>query len=284
VTAVPQGGYALPGTILLAEDNQLSRRVAEVLLESLGFRVDVVSDGAEAVKTATRNKTGYRAILMDCQIPVLDGFEATAEIRRLEGPRRRTPIIAVTASADPHNQERCLAAGMDEVVVKPLTSASLAALLTNWVPDGSVPSIAIDPAEHPSSNRMPTTYVAETTRPALDPQTIARLDRLGVEAGEDLVLQLAKLFAADADTRVIALRHALATEDAAVVLREAHTLSGASVNIGATRLSQLCDTLAADIAKDIGTRDLQHGWALLDLVEAELVRVHSALRTLQVTA
>jgi two-component system sensor histidine kinase/response regulator len=282
VTAVPQGGYALPGTILLAEDNELSRRVAETLLQSLGFRVDVVADGDEAVKVATRNKTGYRAILMDCQIPGLDGYEATAQIRRLEGVRRHTPIIAVTASADPHNQERCLAAGMDDVVAKPLTSESLASLLTNWVPDGSVPSIAIDPAEHPSSNRV-NTHVAETTRPALDPQTIARLDRLGAEAGEDLVRQLATLFTSDADTRVSALRHALATEDAAVVSREAHTLSGASVNIGATRLAQLADTLAADIAKDIGTRDLQHGWALLDLVEAELVRVRSALRTLQGT-
>jgi CheY-like chemotaxis protein len=281
MTAVPQGGYALSGTILLAEDNVLSRIVAEALLQSLGFRVDVVVDGAEAVRLAS--KTRYRAIFMDCQIPVLDGYEATAQIRREEGARRRTPIIALTASADPDNRGRCIAAGMDDVVSKPLTSESLAALLVAWVPDGAVPGIAIDPAEAPPTNRVHTAHAAETTRPALDPRTIARLDRLGADAGEDLVRQLATIFEADATSHISTLRHALASEDAVVVSREAHTMSGASVNVGATRLAQLCDTLAADISKDIGTRDLQHSWALLDLVEAELARVQSALRTLGVS-
>jgi two-component system sensor histidine kinase/response regulator len=281
MTAVAQETTAFSGSILLAEDNAVSRRVAEAMLQGLGFQVDVVVDGAEAVRVASL--TPYRAILMDCQIPVLDGYEATGQIRHLEGGRRRTPIIAVTALAASSNQERCIAAGMDDFVAKPLTSASLAAVLSHWIPDGSSPSIALDPAGPPPNHRVHMAHAAESTRPVLDPDTLAGLYRLGGAAGEDLVGQLAVLFAADADAHILALRGALAAEDDVLVSREAHTLSGASLNIGATKLALCCDVLSSSISADIVTGDLPHAWALLDLVEAELVRVHSALSILRNT-
>ena len=130
------------GRVLLAEDHPVNQRVATAMLESLGFHVDVVADGAEAVKAATL--TPYRAILMDCQLPVLDGYQATREIRRLEGTSRRTPIIAVTASPMNLDQQRCLAAGMDDYLTKPLSLKALAAVLARSAPDGSGPAIAVD--------------------------------------------------------------------------------------------------------------------------------------------
>ncbi len=121
--------------ILLAEDNPINQRVATVMLEHLGFNVDVVDDGAQAVQATT--STQYQAILMDCQMPVLDGYEATGEIRRQQGVSTRIPIIAVTASAMKSDQQRCLAAGMDDYLPKPLTLKALSAVLDRWAPGGS---------------------------------------------------------------------------------------------------------------------------------------------------
>ncbi len=125
-------GQGRSGRVLLAEDNSVNQRVAAAMLKSLGFQVDVVADGAEAVQAASR--TPYLAILMDCQMPVLDGYDATGEIRRLQEGESRTPIIAVTASATPADKQRCLTAGMDDLLAKPLDLNALAAVLAHWAP------------------------------------------------------------------------------------------------------------------------------------------------------
>jgi len=132
------GGQASRGHVLLAEDNRVNQRVAAAMLERLGFDVDVVADGAEAVKATTVRS--YRAILMDCQMPVLDGYQATREIRRLPGASQSIPIIAVTASAMKSDRERCEAAGMDAYVTKPLSLKALADVLAQWVPVGPSPA------------------------------------------------------------------------------------------------------------------------------------------------
>jgi two-component system, sensor histidine kinase and response regulator len=259
------------GRILLAEDHPVNQRVATAMLENLGFLVDVVVDGAQAVRAATR--TPYQAILMDCQIPVLDGYRATGEIRRLQGPSRRIPIIAVTASASESDRQRCLAAGMDDYLTKPLSLKALAAMLIRWAPGGSRPLFAADQTEVLSAAHVDLSTVADPARPALDAQVVGRLERLGKAAGEDLIGQLTTMFLSEADAWVVALREGLAGDDAAVVLRSAHSLSGASANLGATDLARLCATLATDGAAG----DLTRGHALLGAVEAELGRVRSAL-------
>jgi PAS domain S-box-containing protein len=258
------------GHVLLAEDNAVNQRVAEGMLRNLGFRVDVVADGAQAVKAATQ--TAYQAILMDCQMPVMDGYEATGEIRRLQGGSRRTPIIAVTASAMKSDQQRCLAAGMDDHVSKPLSPRTLAAALARWAPGGSVPAFdtttaALDTAVAPPAPAL------DAPIPVLDGQIVSRLERLGEDAGEDLMGQLTTLFLADADVRVLAMRHALTAEDDVAVVRSAHALRGASANLGANALAGLCATL--EIGGAAG--NLVGGRTQLKALESELERVREAL-------
>jgi len=252
------------GRVLLAEDNAVNQQVAVAMLKHLGFEVDVVCDGAEAVRAATA-ATAYEAVFMDCQIPVLDGYQATAEIRRLQGGARRTPIIAITASASAADQRRCLAAGMDGYLAKPLSLKSLTAALVPWTRLAADAPVDDGPAD-----------LVRPAPAALDPRVVARLQRLGDAAGEDLLARLAVLFLADADGRVVAMRQALATGDSASVVMAAHTLSGASANLGASDLARLCAALATGSAAG----DLADGGLLLDEVDEELGRVRSALGTL----
>ncbi len=131
-----RGGKGSEGTeglrrLLLAEDNLTNQEVAVAMLSTAGYRVDTVLNGAEAVRAAST--TAYDAILMDCQMPELNGYQATAAIRAQEGPRRRTPIIAVTAGARPEDKERCLAEGMDSYLAKPYGKDALLSMVAAFM-------------------------------------------------------------------------------------------------------------------------------------------------------
>lgn len=122
------------GHVLVVEDSEINQLVAEGILQYLGYTATIAENGVEAL-AAMRTAT-YDAVLMDVQMPQMDGYEATAEIRRVEGDRRHTPVIAMTAGAVPGDRERALAAGMDDYVVKPITPEALAAALERWVSTG----------------------------------------------------------------------------------------------------------------------------------------------------
>jgi HPt (histidine-containing phosphotransfer) domain-containing protein len=171
------------------------------------------------------------------------------------------------------DQQRCLAAGMDDYLAKPLNLHALRAVLARWASDESDSTSGGDPLEPPPPIHVGLDHLDDPDRPVLDAEVIERLERLGEAAGEDLLGQLAVLFLEDADSRVVALHEAIDRDDAAAVVRSAHTLSGASANMGATVLARLCATLAADSA--VG--DLARGETLLVALEDELGRVRSAL-------
>jgi signal transduction histidine kinase/CheY-like chemotaxis protein len=144
-------GGQVPGAgarLLVAEDNPVNQLVATRMLEKLGYRADVAANGAEAVEALTR--IDYAAVLMDCQMPELDGFEATREIRRRQILPWRTPVIAMTASATQSDRDRCFDADMDDYISKPVRLAELAAVLARWVPPASV-----SPGPVPPTSRLP---------------------------------------------------------------------------------------------------------------------------------
>jgi CheY-like chemotaxis protein len=118
--------------ILLVEDNLINQHVAVAVLKKLGFTADLAINGEEAVMAATA--TSYDLVLMDCQMPVLDGYKASRRIRELEGEARRTPIVAMTANAMEGDRERCLEAGMDDYIPKPVTLDGLRGILQQWLP------------------------------------------------------------------------------------------------------------------------------------------------------
>jgi CheY-like chemotaxis protein len=118
------------GRVLVAEDNVFNQKVVVAMLATIGYRADVVASGAEAVDAVSR--IDYGAVLMDCHMPEMDGFEATVEIRRREGSSRHTPIIAVTAAAIEGDRERCFAAGMDDYLSKPVSLEELDSALERW--------------------------------------------------------------------------------------------------------------------------------------------------------
>jgi CheY-like chemotaxis protein len=123
---------SLQARVLVAEDNVVNQKVAVRMLEKLGCRVDVVANGLEAVTAVA--SVAYDCLFMDCQMPEMDGYEATAVIRqRAEGSGPHLPIIAMTANVLQSDRERCLAAGMDDFISKPVQAPELLALLHKWV-------------------------------------------------------------------------------------------------------------------------------------------------------
>jgi CheY-like chemotaxis protein len=119
-----------PRRVLLADDNAVNVKVARRMLEDFGCRVDVAANGREALAMVRR--LPYEMVFMDCQMPEMDGYEATAEIRRLAGPESGVPIVALTANALASDRERCLAAGMNDHVSKPLARQAVKAALERW--------------------------------------------------------------------------------------------------------------------------------------------------------
>jgi two-component system sensor histidine kinase/response regulator len=128
--SAPAGGANLRGRILIVEDNPINQRVARLQVKQFGFESDIVEDGEEALAALERSE--YTLVLMDCQMPVMDGYAATRELRRREAGTRRIPVIALTANAYAADREACLAAGMDDYLSKPVTLQHLGQVLVRW--------------------------------------------------------------------------------------------------------------------------------------------------------
>lgn len=135
--------HPLHGTVLVVEDNLVNQRVSQALLKRLGLEVRIANNGEEGV--ATWEEGEYDAIIMDCQMPVLDGYSATALIRQREQEKqaaKRMPIIALTAFALPHDRQKCLDAGMDDYLTKPVAAQDLGETLRRWIADSRLEATA----------------------------------------------------------------------------------------------------------------------------------------------
>jgi CheY-like chemotaxis protein/HPt (histidine-containing phosphotransfer) domain-containing protein len=203
----------------VAEDNPINREVATAMLDEIGFEWDVAGTGREALEALSRR--AYDAVLMDGQMPELDGYEATAELRRREGTGRRTPVIAMTAHALAGDRERCLAAGMDDYLSKPVYLDELRARLDRWI--GEAPA----PAAVPEA-----TAAASDAPPPADLERLRRVCRRPADQKRML-----DLFFTQADETMAGLATAVPAESGDSVRRLAHALAGASANLGFGPLS-----------------------------------------------
>jgi two-component system sensor histidine kinase/response regulator len=248
--------------ILVAEDNQVNQKVAVKMLERLGYRADVAANGLEAVEALSR--IPYSAVLMDVQMPEMDGYEATKEIRRRDGSKRHTSIIAMTANAMQGDRENALDVGMDDYVSKPVKPEELGAVLERWIPQA-------DEGRSGSEEAAGTGAGVEggTTEP-LDQSVLAGLRELG---DQGFLVELYELFLEDVPAQLEALREGIERCDAPSVERVAHTLKGSCGNIGATRMATIC----AELEEAGRSEDLACAPALAARLKAELGRVRGAL-------
>ena len=207
--------------LLLVEDSWINQRVALGMLEQLGYEADLAANGREALEAIERG--AYAAVLLDCQMPEMDGFQMATELRRREAQSGRPalPVIAMTASAMPADRERCLATGMNDHLAKPVRIAELSAKLERWVATSS------------AAEQVPTEVV-------LDPAALAEVARLRRPGRPDLVNAIVQRFRDEAPGRVQALREAIDRGDAAAVRDYAHSLKGDSRRVGGTEVGQLC--------------------------------------------
>ncbi|TXG01516.1 hybrid sensor histidine kinase/response regulator [Massilia arenae] len=239
--------------VLLAEDNPVNVEVARAMLEGLGLETHCATNGQEALHAV--HEGGWDAVLMDCQMPVMDGFAATGEIRRHEremGRARTLPVIAITANALQGDREACLAAGMDDYLSKPFTQQQLAAVIGRWVAlpvlaerhHDDEPELAV--AFSPPAPPAPPPPPPPPAPPQGDPIDRAALDNiraLSRDAGDALVQKVINAYVGDTPRHLQALRQAVSTDDAESLRRIAHGLKSASANIGAGRLAATCRDL-----------------------------------------
>jgi CheY-like chemotaxis protein/HPt (histidine-containing phosphotransfer) domain-containing protein len=221
--------------ILLLEDDTVNQYVAQKLLKNLGCQADVAHNGLEAVETLMQQS--YDLVFMDCQMPKLDGYAATARIRNLEGAARHTPIIAMTANAMTGDREKCLAAGIDDYLTKPIRLEALRDMLTRWLSSAGSVNPSIHEPQHVQESPMPP--IATTERSPIDSQMVAELQEI---MGE-LFSQAVAAFCHDTTARLETLQAAVSRGDTEVVQRLAHTLKGSSSNLGLTVFAEICDDL-----------------------------------------
>ena len=252
--------------ILLAEDNITNQQVALGILKRLGLRADAVANGAEALEAL--QTLPYDLVLMDVQMPEMDGMEATRRIRDPQSavPDHGIPVIAMTAHAMQGDRERCLAAGMSDYVAKPVSPRALAEVLDRWLPRG--PAATKGPAPEVTGGAA-SVLAREPETPVFDrPGMMAR-----VMDDEDLAKEILAAFLEDIPPQIAALRQCLESGDAAGAGAQAHTIKGASATVGGERLR----AVAFEIEKAGKAGDLGAAGAHLADLDAQFDRLRQEL-------
>lgn len=260
--ALPPRREARPA-VLVAEDTPVNQMVAALMLEKCGFDAHVAENGREALRELSERS--FAAVLMDCQMPELDGYETTREVRRLEQGGQRTPIIAMTANSMQGDRERCLAAGMDDYLTKPLRAHALKDALTHWITKpavGSTPSGAeLDTNGNPGAGGGGGELLDETL--------VAELEQLGGEVLSNAV----RVYADQATGQLSELTIAIGRGETLTVAKVAHKLKGAGRTLGATQLANIASKLEATAkAGDLSAAD-----ELLDELRSGLDETMKAL-------
>ncbi len=239
------------GRVLVAEDNLVNQRVAAAMLAKLGQEVEVAPHGRDAVERWRARP--FDIVLMDCQMPEMDGFAATRAIRAEEAPGRRVPIVAMTAFAMKGDRERCIAAGMDDYIAKPMPLTVLAEVLERWVGGAAELNVAAAPTETESA------------------VALALWQELRSELSEAELRELLTLLRRQVTATFAGLREGLAAGDLAAVSALAHKLCGSAGNLGAQGLAQglraievACRTPGAPAPSEADVVALERSFAAAD--------------------
>jgi CheY-like chemotaxis protein len=265
--------------ILLVEDNPTNQKVALAMLQKLGWRADVAANGLEALRVL--KPIAYDLVLMDCQMPEMDGFETTRKIRELEAqssqlaaggpsPFPHIPVIAMTANAMQGDRERCLEAGMDDYIAKPVQPKDLAEKIDRWVHGTGPGNNMADPVAGGATMVVgPDTETQEVFRWS------ELLDRLMGDT--ELACAIVEGFIDDIPGQISKLKGYVQSSDAAAATRQAHTIKGAAANVGAAALRE-----AAFELEEMGNANDMLGIAReLPRLEAEFGRLQEVLRELK---
>ena len=250
LTASPVPAIRRKERILIAEDNPVNQKVALGQLRKLGYRAEAVGNGFEALQAL--GQIAYDIVLMDCHMPEMDGYEATAAIRQHEGHARHTWIIAMTANAIQGDREKCLAAGMDDYISKPVRLNELGE--------------ALERANHPVAEREDDTVI--------DCDRIEELRALCDGMGDEVLADLTQLFVGQAPQLIAELFAAHAAADLSGMTATAHFLKGSSGQFGAHHLQHLC----AEIEKAGRQQSIHQLPDLLESVAREVQHVIAALK------
>ena len=245
-----------PLRILLAEDNIVNQKVARRQLQLLGHVVDTVANGLEALEAIGR--IPYDVILMDCQMPEMDGYEATFRIRLREnsaGDGRHIPIIAITANAMEGDREKCLASGMDDYISKPVRLAELRARLQT-IRGGAL--TGPDP---------------EGLSVLLDETVWQNLRQLGASGSPDFLPELVGTFLRDASQTLQSMREAARQANTAALRKLAHTLKGSAGNVGASQIASICRQLESGSPEEPASQWNEY----FDTIEKDLARLRKGL-------
>ncbi len=226
--------------ILLVEDNSANQLVAKMQLKNLGYDVDIAGNGIEALDALGR--ISYDLVLMDCQMPEMDGFTATEELRRREADRKHTPVVAMTANAMSGDKERCLAAGMDDYISKPVRPEALRAAIGKWDVD-------------------------------FDPEPLQNLRDMAGPEDAAMVEQVVSEYLKSASANLAKIKEAYSSGNAKLLQDSAHSLKGASGNVGAKTLQKI----AAHLESVARSGRLEGGAELISALETEFPGIREKL-------
>jgi two-component system, sensor histidine kinase and response regulator len=231
-SAIPRISGTTGTRVLLVEDSPVNLEVCVAILEGLGCVVETATNGWDALGRHADSEFGL--IFMDCQMPEMDGYEATAEMRRREAQsHRHTPIIALTGNVIEGARERCLAAGMDDYLAKPFTLDQMKAMLTAW---SSPPTLR--------ASRDHLALVPASAEP-VDYKVLDSLRQLQKDRRSDIVQQVINLFFKGAESLLKDLERGATNHDASLLHQASHALKSVSANVGAIALSSRCKELEA---------------------------------------
>jgi CheY-like chemotaxis protein/HPt (histidine-containing phosphotransfer) domain-containing protein len=253
--------------LLLAEDNLVNQEVAKMMLEVLGCRVDLADNGIQALDRAMEES--YDLILMDCQMPLMDGYEVSRLIRERElavnsknDPQRRMAIIAVTGNTTDEDRDRCLSIGMDDFLKKPFTFEELREVLERWLPLRSVAGTVL---------KNGSAVVSETS--PIDRKPLDNIRALQREGAPDILGRVINHYFSQSPEFIRKLNDAVAANEGEIIRSIAHSFKSGSANLGALRLAEIC----AEMERFGNANTMDVNKEILARIETEYEKVRNAL-------